>query len=60
MPQSLCLREKEPPRPIGEEAGWAADPIWATYGRGYSCTSENIYAPNKVGDNYIMGTLLFI
>jgi hypothetical protein len=32
-PRPLYTRGKESPVPIGEEAGWAPEPVWTTWGR---------------------------
>jgi hypothetical protein len=33
--------EKEPPVPIGYEAGWASEPVWTLWRRETSCTAGN-------------------
>jgi hypothetical protein len=32
---------KEPPAPIGYEAGWAPEPVWTLWREEKSCTIEN-------------------
>jgi hypothetical protein len=32
---------KYPPVPIGQEAGWAPDPVWRMQGREKSCSAGN-------------------